>query len=137
MGGPEERVSRGGGLSSYESADGKTLFFLREAGESQLALLMALPLAGGPERKVVDCVEGGNGFTVGPAGVYHLGCTANWRAGPVPLYLLDPATGRDRLLGKLEAANGAMTVSPDGKTILYTKHFLSEGNDLMMIENFR
>jgi hypothetical protein len=77
------------------------------------------------------------GFTIGPAGVYHLGCTSRWRAGPVPLYLLDPATGRDRLLGKLEAAVGGMTVSPDGKTTLYLKHRIGEGTDLMMIEDFR
>jgi Tol biopolymer transport system component len=134
MGGPEERISRGGAGISHESADGKTLFFLRDVGDS--SLLMALPLDGGPERKVIDCV-GPLGFTVGPAGIYHLGCTARWRAGPVPLYLLDPATGRDRLLGKLEAAIGGITVSPDGKTILYLKHRMSEGSDLMMIENFR
>jgi eukaryotic-like serine/threonine-protein kinase len=135
MGGPEERVTRNGGYVPYESTDRKTLFFLRDASDS-LSLLMALPLTGGPERKVIDCVPDW-GFTVGPAGVYHLGCTANWRTGPVPLYLLDPATGRDRLLGNLEAAVGGMTASPDGKTILYTKHYLSEGSDLMMIENFR
>jgi serine/threonine protein kinase len=133
MGGPGERLSRGGAGVSYESTDGKTLFFLRDAGES-LSQLMALPLAGGPERRVIDCVPAW-GFTVGPTGVYHFGCKAN-PAGP-PLYLLDPVTGRDRLLGRLEAAAGGMTVSPDGKTILYTKQHLGEGSDLMMIENFR
>ena len=55
---------------------------------------------------------------------------------PVPLYLLDPATGRDRLLGKLQNAQGAITVSPDGKTVLYAKD-VGEGSDLMLIENFR
>jgi Tol biopolymer transport system component len=59
---------------------------------------------------------------------------ANQRA--VPLYLLDPATGRDRLLGKVEWPLGGLTVSPDGKTILYTK-LGGEGSDLMMIEDFR
>ena len=67
-------------------------------------------------------------------GVYHFAC----EAGPSgrPLYLLDPATGRDRLLGNLETGGGGLTVSPDGKTILYAKA-VGEGSDLMLIENFR
>ena len=48
-----------------------------------------------------------------------------------------PSRGADdRLLGNLEQAQGGLTVSPDGKTILYTK-VLEQGADLMMIENFR
>jgi Tol biopolymer transport system component len=133
MGGPEERVSRGGGWNSQESTDGKTLFFLRKPGESPL---LALPVAGGPERTVIDCVQW-RGLTVGPAGIYHLGCTPNPRGAAVPLYLLDPASGRDRLLGTVEAAGGTIAVSPDGKTILYSRVMANEGSDLMMIENFR
>jgi hypothetical protein len=93
-----------------------------------------LPVAGGQERKVIDCV-GGWGFAVGAAGVYHVGCKADQRA--VPLYVLESATGRDRLLGKLERYDGnGLTASPDGKTILYERG-VGEGSDLMMIENFR
>jgi Tol biopolymer transport system component len=133
LGGSEERLTRNGGFLPYESADGKTLFFLRNAGDSSL---MALPLGGGAEGQVVDCVRDWS-FAVGSGGVYHLGCSANPRAGPAPLYVLDPATGRDRLLGTLDAAGGGMTVSPDGKTILYSKRLAAGGSDLMMIENFR
>ena len=126
-GGRAERVTHNGGNSACESADGKTLFFTK----SFVGPLFALPLAGGAERKVIDCVFGE--FTVGLAGVYYLGCGA--RSGS--LSLLDPATDRDRLLSKLENATGdGITVSPDGKTILYAKN-IGEGSDLMLIENFR
>jgi Tol biopolymer transport system component len=131
-GGSEERVTHGGGSFAYESADGRTLFFQRTFSVD--APLFALPLAGGPERKVLECVPS-KGFAVGPGGIYHLGCTVDPRA--VPLYLLDPATGRDRLLGTLEqVSQNGFAVSPDGKTILYTKAE-NQGSDLMMIENFR
>jgi Tol biopolymer transport system component len=129
-GGSEERLTLNGAGLADEAADGKTLFFQRDSDSSPL---LALPLAGGPERKVIDCVSA-RGFAVGPGGIYHLGCMANQRA--VPLYLLDPATGRDRLLGKLERPYEGLTVSSDGKTILYGK-LAGEGSDLMMIENFR
>jgi len=133
LGGPEERLTRNGGFLPYESADGKTLFFLRYGVDSSL---MALPLGGGPEKQAVDCVRD-RSYAVGPGGVYHLGCIANTRAAPAPLYVLDPATGRDRLLGTLEGAGGGMTVSPDGKTILSSSRFWEAGSDLLMIENFR
>lgn len=54
----------------------------------------------------------------------------------MPLLLLDAATGRDRLLGRVESPDEGLTVSPDGKTILYTRR-VREGSDLMMIEDFR
>jgi Tol biopolymer transport system component len=126
-GGPEEPVTRtGADGGAFESDDGNILFYRR--GSS----LLALPLRGGQERKVVDCVSS---FTVGPAGVYHLGCSTGGDT-ETPLFLLDPVTGRDRLLGKLEKPYFGLSVSPDGSTILYTK-VVSEGSDLMMIENFR
>jgi len=62
------------------------------------------------ERKVLECVPD---FAVGPGGVYRFAC----EAGPsgTLLYLLDPTTGRDRLLGTLEKAEGRFTVSPTAR----------------------
>ncbi|PYQ15274.1 MAG: hypothetical protein DMF79_19995 [Acidobacteria bacterium] len=123
-------MTQGGGTLPYESADGKTLFFM---GAYANAPLLAMPLAGGSQRKLSDCVPA-QAFAVGPGGVYHLGCEESPTGRP--LYLLDLATGKDRLLGKLEKALLGFTVSPDGRTILYTK-YVAQGADLMMIENFR
>jgi Tol biopolymer transport system component len=127
-GGAEERITRNGGGTAFESIDGKTLFFMRRLSEP--SPLLALPLAGGPEREVAKCVVG---FAVGPAGLYSLECSDD---PPTPVFLRDPATGRGRLLGKLDQVMRGLTVSPDGKTILYTRG-VGEGSDLMMIENFR
>src|SRR6266571_4483475 len=63
-GGTEERLTQGGGGLAYESVDGKTLFFTRASAN---AALFALPLDGGPERKLVECVPT-MGFAVGPGG---------------------------------------------------------------------
>jgi Tol biopolymer transport system component len=136
-GGPEERITRGGGDRAYESTDGRTLFFLRLKTKS----VFAMPVAGGPERKVLDCVWGLD-FAIGPDGLYSGGCPADASGGKstVPLEVLDTATGRRRLIGTLEsrgASSGSgIAVSPDGKTVLYDK-IVAEGAHLMMIENFR
>jgi serine/threonine protein kinase len=128
-GGAQERITQGGGRLAHESIDGKTLFYMRSLSPSPL---LALPLGGGPEREVAKCVAS---FAVGPAGLYSLECPD---APPqASLFVRDPATGQGRLLGKLERAVPAgLTVSPDGKTILFAK-LSAEGSDLMMIENFR
>ncbi len=126
-GGAEERITHGGGFFSFESVDGKTLFFMRRLDGSPL---LALPLAGGPEREIAKCVSS---FAVGPAGLYSEDCADD---GPTPLFVRDPATGQGRLLGKLDQAWAGLTVSPDGQTILFAKA-VSVGADLMMIENFR
>ena len=121
-------MTHGGGFFSFESVDGKTLFFMRRMSPSPL---LALPLAGGPEREVAKCVWT---FAVGPAGLYSEECSD----GPgTPLFVRDPVAGQGRLLGKLDWTEGAgLTVSPDGKAILFTK-IVGEGSDLVMIENFR
>jgi Tol biopolymer transport system component len=130
MGGSEEQVTHTGGGRSGEAADGKTLFFQRAT--IVRSPLLAVSLAGGPERTAIDCVPG-TGYAVGVAGVYHVGC--NGGAHGLPLSLLDPATGRERLLGMLEGFQEGLTVSPDGKTILYGK--VGEASEVVLIENFR
>jgi hypothetical protein len=75
----------------------------------------------------------GDSYVVAPAGIYAVDC---W-TGAAPLFLRDPATGRGQLLGKLEhAIQGGLTVSPDGRTVLYTRT-VNSGADLMLIDNFR
>ena len=56
------------------------------------------------------------------------------------LGLLDPATGRSTLAGKIKLEFGPNTmglaVSPDSKTILYSSSILT-GADLMLVDGFR
>jgi Tol biopolymer transport system component len=132
-GGAAERLTHSGGLLAVESADGKTLVFSRRPDASPL---LTLPLAGGLERQVADCVAG-RSLAEGPDGIYYLGC-ARGRS-RLPLYRLDPSTGRSRFLGEVETGSGpflGLALSPDGKTVLFTKK-VAEGADLMLIENFR
>jgi Tol biopolymer transport system component len=135
-GGAEERITHNGGMLAHESIDGRTLYFLRQPEGGPLrqgdAPLLSLPLGGGTERQIVACASG---FAVGPGGVYYVECSSLGKPEP-SLVLWNPATGRGRPLGKVGGASGGLAISPDGRTILYTKE-VGSGSDLMMIENFR
>ena len=85
------------------------------------------------EGRKLDC-EYRATFRVHASGIY---CRSCGDGGGNPIRLLDPATGRSRLVGVMPGDNGGrFAVSPDGKSILYGQH--TRGTpDLMMIENFQ
>jgi hypothetical protein len=82
----------------------------------------------------------------GEHGIYYLPCPKEGVVLDQPVHLFDPATGVDRRLGLLEgyrrprdvftASFRKMALSPDGRSILYTRR-LPAMADLMVIENFR
>jgi hypothetical protein len=58
------------------------------------------------------------------------------RAAPT-LHRADPAGDREQALGVLDGcANLPLSVSPDGRSVLYPQ-VVSEGSDILLIENFR
>jgi Tol biopolymer transport system component len=101
--------------------------------------LLLLPPGGGAARQLVACASGfAPGFTIGPYAVYYVGCEAS---DSPSIHRLNVLTGRDQNLGVLPdftgSFGGRMSVSPDGRSILYTKMMPGRGADIMLIENFR
>ena len=137
-GSKEQLTHGGGGYVGRESVDGKTLLYQPALRTSPL---MAQPLAGGAPDQLIACVVG-TAVAVTDSGIYYVPCSASFAPGPTtPVRVMDPRTGKDREVGRLEQFNmGNMTagfaVAPDGKTILYSR-VVSSGSDVMMIENFR
>jgi Tol biopolymer transport system component len=133
-GGNEERVTRNGGVAAGMSPDGETLVYLRPGTERPL---IALTIEGGRERPVASCVDWW-GFAVTKVGVYYLACAPDRSA--APLHVFDLATGADRVIGAVPTSRlnifQGMSVSPDGSAVVFSK-YISEGTDLMMIDNFR
>jgi WD40-like Beta Propeller Repeat len=134
-GGPSQPVTRGGsGDFACESPDGQSLLYQPTHTDSPL---LALPLTGGVARRLVDCVKPG-AFGAGPEAVYYVACDP----GPDPeLHVINPATGRDKPLGRLEKYEQqfgplGLAVSPDGVSVLYPRR-IRDSFDLMVIENFR
>jgi Tol biopolymer transport system component len=134
-GGADEQVTREGGVTPFESLDGRTLYYLQ--GESS-GPLVARPAAGGEERTVVGCVAGGVTWAVVPRGLFYVACGSP--NAPVSLQhtlrYWDAVTGQDRPVATLESDGiWGLSVSPDGQSILYGRG--SWTSDLMMVENFR
>ncbi len=129
---PEQLTHGAGGPFACESTDGRTLLFQPNDADSPL---MAMPLSGGGMRQLAPCVKTG-AFGVGPEGVYYAACDLS--SDPA-VHVLDLETGRDRRIGTLEhprARPNGLSVSRDGKTIVYSK-MTNLNADLMLLENFR
>jgi hypothetical protein len=129
-GGAAEQVTHQGGHVSLESADGKTLYYVK--GED--SPLFALPVAGGSERKILDAVFR-RAFVVVEDGIYYIAPPGKEQLYSLQFYQF--STGTSRLLTNIEGPlfNG-LSVSPDRNTILFPKG-IAAGADLMLIENFR
>jgi hypothetical protein len=129
-GGQSEQVTTRGGFTAYESVDGKSLFYTK-AGHGPL---FARQLSGGDEREVLPYISY-RAFSPVVDGIYYIGRRSD--AGYYPLEFFQFSSAASKLLAKIEGGlQIGLSVSPDRKTILFTKT-VSVGADLMMIENFR
>lgn len=137
-GGAEEQVTREGGVLPFESADGQTLYYVRNEGFSD-GQLLARPTRGGAERVLVPCVPNA-AYAVGPPGLFHVGCATAKKEGVDrrSVWLRD-ASGRAREIATLELLPGTgflgLSAAPDGSSIVYATG--SYTTTAMMIENFR
>jgi Tol biopolymer transport system component/tRNA A-37 threonylcarbamoyl transferase component Bud32 len=142
-GGQEEKTAAVGGFAALESPDGKSLIYNRRAEQAGGPLLQ-VPIAGGTPRQLVECLYG---FSVGSAGIYYYPCRPSPASLPLSRFrtsevrFIEWETGRDRVIRTLDGIDyGELfwgpRVSPDGTTLLYAK-VVTDGEDLMLIENFR
>ena len=129
-GGQPERVTSRGGHVAYESADGQTLFYTKAASGP----LFASRLSGGEEQEVLPYIHR-RSFVPVADGIYYIGRRSD--EGYYPLEFFQFSSAASKLLAKIEGeVYLGLSVSPDRKTILFTKS-VSIGADLMMIENFQ
>ena len=135
-GGEPQQVTRTGGGQQFESPDGKWLYFSKRTDAA--ADLWRLPTGGGEPERVASGVRF-RSFTVTNRGVYFMRRTAEGVDFRYSIYLLDPATGRESVVATLPVGVRpfvGLTVSPDGRTLLYDRWDQS-GSDLMLVENFQ
>lgn len=136
IGGNAVRVTDDGGYVAFESVDGRSIYYTKTAPHLAPTPLFVRALDGGMERKVLDEVWC-RGFLPVERGVYYIGSDSGRRG--LEIRLFDPATNRSTPVWKIErqvTGNSlGLTVSPDGKTFLYSSS--STTADLMLVEGFR
>lgn len=130
------QVTRRGGFEAFEAPDGKTLYYTKGRGPGGI---WQMPVAGGEERQVPELLGAGywRYWAVLDDGIYFVAPAASARPA---LKFLSFATRRVTQLGVLarDPLQGppGLTVSPDGRRILYAQTDQSI-SDIMLVENFR
>jgi Tol biopolymer transport system component/DNA-binding winged helix-turn-helix (wHTH) protein len=133
QGGTPVQVTRNGGVYAMESNDGRFLYYAKyeEPG------IWRMPLAGGEEVRILEHPETRLWFNWGLSrnGIYFL----NLRDSPNgQIEFFDSKTGETIPIFGLQrptAECGGVTVSPDGKSILYGQSEIGESY-LMLVRNF-
>jgi hypothetical protein len=132
------RLTDGGGGPALESADGRSVYFVKSEGDPARGcrMLFELRMSEGTPRKVADAVCN-RAFAVTQRGLYYV--TGLLDGGPATVELLEPASDKARTIAsssnRFYLAQG-LTVSPDGQVLLLAGSEQS-GADLYLVENFR
>jgi Tol biopolymer transport system component len=133
-GGAAVQVTKSGGEQALESADGKFVYWAKR----DITGIWRVPVEGGEESQALDV------STLGLWALTDQGICFFDLKNPTGLALkfYSFGTGKTTLLRqfpkdtRIDALSTALTVSPDGRWILYPQ-FDQAGSDLMLVENFR
>jgi Tol biopolymer transport system component/DNA-binding winged helix-turn-helix (wHTH) protein len=131
-GGAPVQVSRTGGISAVESADGKYLYFSKYEQNG----IWRMPLQGGAEIRILDKPGGPEWFNWGLAhdGIYFLNSSKEPKA---TVEFFDFATGKTRSLYALDKPwDWGLAVEPDEKSVLFVEAEFEESN-IVVVKNFR
>lgn len=131
-GGESVQITANGAVAAAESADGNSLYFCRsdEPGLWQIAV------AGGEATLVFDSLKGGrwNNWAVTDRGVYFVSSPTDTNSA---LEFFDFSQKRvARVTSFKKAVNSGLSISPDGRHLLYTQVDRMDG-DIMLLEGRR
>ena len=132
-GGAAVQVTKHGGFTSFESADGKFLYYSKGPRG-----VWRVPVDGGEETLILDIPNAGGwgAWTVVDDGIYFINTAVR---GTAAIDFFSFATRGVRRITVLQDVNefvSGLEVSPDGQRILYTQQDNLAG-DIMLAENFR
>jgi Tol biopolymer transport system component len=127
------QLTKQGGYTAVESPDGKELYYERFAQSG----IWMVPTTGGEETLLSDLISPNwSTWAVRPEGIYFVG---DGKDSGLVLRVYDFTTrkvSQVARLGKGLVAGGGLSISPDGRWVLYSRIDHSSSN-IMLVENFR
>jgi Tol biopolymer transport system component len=131
-GGQALQVTRRGGFTSFESVDGKFLYYSKGPPG-----VWRVPVDGGAETLILDIPRAGGwgAWAVVDDGIYFINTAVK---GAYAIDFFSFATRQVKRITVIENVNefvSGLAVSPDGQRILYTQQDSLAG-DIMLVENF-
>jgi Tol biopolymer transport system component len=131
-GGAEVQVTRKGGFAPLESPDGKFLYYVKALNATSV---WKVPVGGGEETEVLESLSEYRNMAILTDGIYFIPTQSASKGSSIQFFSF--ATGKIKPIATIERSAGSgLTVSPDGRWILYTQ-VDQQGSDLMLVENFR
>jgi Tol biopolymer transport system component len=136
-GGGAVQVTRGGGFHGFESPDGEYFYYAKSTTEPGL---WRVPVAGGAEEPFLESLRGGfwGYWTLSGRDLFYLERTDTEADGiRYFLHRHDVGTRQDRVVMQMPKRpfNAGLSVSPDGKWILYTQVDQSD-TDILLVNDF-
>jgi Tol biopolymer transport system component/predicted Ser/Thr protein kinase len=134
-GGDAIQVTRDGGFAPLESPDGKFLYYVKSLTSTDL---WRIPAQGGQATKVLEGLSSYLNLAIVDGGVFFV--PDRGAAASSFIRFLSFATNKIRPVASFDkpldlGAFGGVSVSADGRSILYTQ--FEAGSELMLVENFR
>jgi len=133
-GGAAVRITKHGGQTPVESADGSFLYYAKEMSEMRWSV-WRMPTAGGEETRIVEGLALQNNFVVAKQGLYFIAAGENHQQTSVDF--VEHNTGRRTTLVTLgKWPFWGSTLSPDERSMLFAT-IDSIGSNLMLVDGFR
>jgi dipeptidyl aminopeptidase/acylaminoacyl peptidase len=128
-GGPAVQLTVNGGFGPMESADGKSLYYVRSREDP---ILWRMPVSGGDEVRVTGPLNNWSTFEPAGEGLYVILKPDGSAGAELHYYPRGSPTGR-RIATFAKPVHYGFSVAPDGRSILYTQ-LDTEESDLMLVE---
>ena len=135
QGGKAVQVTKRGGMTGLESTDGKFLYYAKGIDPDSI---WKVPVDGGQETQIIESLASSVDFAVVDRGIYFIPAQSSRSNLSSSIQFFSFESGKTIPIATTEkrAAYG-LTISPDGRWILYTQHDQSPATELMLVENFR
>jgi Tol biopolymer transport system component/DNA-binding winged helix-turn-helix (wHTH) protein len=131
----ETQITTIGGFNGVESSDGAALYFVHDLGKADI---WRLSLRSGKSEPVLQTLEPGmwGAWTVERDKLYYMKRRRSIGE-PADIFRMDLVSGATETLGKVQnVVNGGISISPDGRWMLFAQNNSSRSSTIMIMDGW-